>query len=251
MSETTETPAGGGGEAAPESQPTAPVESTPADTAGDTTAPAEATEGEDKLREDRRIAQLRARLGAAERERQQQAAELEFYRRQAQGQQQAQETPEQQAVRYRQEVRGEVEAQLRTERFHAEGGAQYGDWSAKCKDLVDMGADPHFAQLLVEMPEGVRVAAALADDPDAVERISKIGTERGRAIALGKYAATIEGGSNGASAPTRAAAPVSRAPAPIRPVTGRAAPQFNEYTATGQQLVDFYAKQDMEKRTRR
>jgi len=251
MSETTE-PAPGGGETAPEPQPTptpAP-ESTPApDTAGDTT---EATEGEDKAqqREDRRIAALRARLGAAEREKQQQAAELEFYRRQAAGQPQAQETPEQQAMRYRQEVRGEVEAQIRTERFHAEGQAAFGDWAAKCKDLVELGADPHFAQLLVEMPEGVRVAAALADDPEAVERISKIGTERGRAIALGKYAASVGGGSNGAAAPARAAqpSPLTRAPAPIRPVTGRASPTFNEYTASGPALAEFYAKQALERR---
>jgi hypothetical protein len=252
MSETTE-PAPGGGETAPEPQPTptpAP-ESTPApDTAGDTTEAPEQTEEQTKAREDRRIAALRARLGAAEREKQQQAAELEFYRRQAAGQPQAQETPEQQAMRYRQEVRGEVESQLRTERFHAEGGAQYGDWAAKCKDLVELGADPHFAQLLVEMPEGVRVAAALADDPEAVERISKIGTERGRAIALGKYAATVGSNGNGAAAPARAAqpSPLTRAPAPIRPVTGRASPTFNEYTASGPALAEFYAKQALERR---
>jgi len=250
MSETTETPATGGGEAAPEPQPTpTPAESTPAsDTAGDTT---EATEGEDKAqqREDRRIAALRARLGAAEREQQRQSAELAYWRQQAAGQPQQQETPEQQAMRYRQEVRGEVESQLRTERFHAEGGAAYGDWAAKCKDLVELGADPHFAQLLVEMPEGVRVAAALADDPEAVERISKIGTERGRAIALGKYAATIGGSNgNGAAAPARAASPLTRAPAPIRPVTGRASPTFNEYTASGPALAEFYAKQALERR---
>jgi hypothetical protein len=249
MSETTE-PAPGGGETAPEPQPTPtpPPESTPApDAAGDTT---ETTDGEDKAqqREDRRIAQLRARLGAAERERQQQAAELEFYRRQAHGQQPAEETPEQAQMRLRQEVRGEVEAQIRTERFHAEGGAQFSDWAAKCKDLVELGADANFAQLLVEMPEGVRVAAALADDPEAVERISRIGTERGRAIALGKYAATIEGSSNGAAAPARAVQPVTRAPAPIRPVTGRASPTFNEYTASGPALAEFYAKQALERR---
>jgi hypothetical protein len=252
MSETTETPAPGGGETAPEQQPTptpAP-ESTPApDTAGDTT---EATESEDKAqqREDRRIAALRARLGAAEREQQRQSAELVYWRQLAARQPPEQETPEQQAMRYRQEVRGEVEGQLRTERFHAEGSAQFGDWAAKCKDLVELGADPHFAQLLVEMPEGVRVAAALADDPEAVERISKIGTERGRAIALGKYAATIESSGNGAAAPARAAqpSPLTRAPAPIRPVTGRASPTFNEYTASGSQLAEFYAKQAMERR---
>jgi hypothetical protein len=44
---------------------------------------------------------------------------------------------------------------------------------------------------------------------------------------------------------------MTRAPAPVRPVTGRASPQFNEYTATAQQLADFYMRQNLEKQTRR
>ena len=109
---------------------------------------------------------------------------------------------------------------------------------------------PGFAALLVEMPDGVKVAAALANDPDEVERIANLRTERARAVALGKYAATLDDhpaprASNGA------AAAVTRAPAPIRPVTGRAAPTFNPYTADGQTLVDRWMKEDMEKRMRR
>ena len=158
----------------------------------------------------------------------------------------------------RRRSRQEVEAQIRTETFHQQGATQYGDWKQRCDDLVAMGADAGFAQLLVEMPggEGVRVAAALAADPDAVERIANLRTERARAVALGKYAATIEDATHDRSRPNgvngAAAAPaVTRAPAPVRPVTGRASPQFNEYTATAQQLADFYMRQTLEKQTRR
>jgi hypothetical protein len=92
------------------------------------------------------------------------------------------------------------------------------------------------------------VAAALADDPAELQRIANIQSERGRAIALGKYAATVD------DVPARAAPAtpqITRAPAPIRPVTGRASPQFNEYTATADQLGDFYMKQNLERQQRR
>jgi hypothetical protein len=239
----------------------APPESTPAPA----TTAAEATEqteeeGQrpDRDTEGRRVAQVRARLAAAERERDALRAEAEFYRQRAQPVAPEDETPEQRYQRERGAMRQEVEAQIRTETFHQQGATQYGDWKQRCDDLVAMGADAGFAQLLVEMPggEGVRVAAALAADPDAVERIANLRSERARAVALGKYAATIEdtthdrprpNGVNGAAA----APAVTRAPAPVRPVTGRASPQFNEYTATAQQLADFYMRQTLEKQTRR
>ena len=232
MSDTTE----GAPATEPEPQPT--PESTP--------PPAEQTPEPAAEKEDRRIAQLRARLGAAERERERQAAELEFYRRQVQPQPTgAPETAEQAAARIRSEVRAEVETQIRMERFHEQGQSQFTDWKQRCDDLVKMGADPGFAALLVDMPDGVKVTAALAADPAEVERIAAIRSERGRAVALGKYAALLE------DAPPRAEPRVSRAPAPIRPVTGRAAPQLNEYSMSGQQLVDHYMRQNLERQVRR
>jgi len=110
-----------------------------------------------------------------------------------------------------------------------------------------MGADPGIAQLLVNMPGGVRVTAALADDPAAVQRIASIQTLEGRAVALGKYAAQIEDGAGRAVHTPR---PVTNAPPPIRTVTGRANPQFNEYAADGQTLVDKYMKEDLARRQR-
>jgi hypothetical protein len=145
-------------------------------------------------------------------------------------------------------IRAEVETQIRTETFHNQGQAAFPDWKQRCDDLVKMGADANFAQLLVEMPEGVKVAAALAADPAEVERIANLRSERARAVALGKYAATIEDApparGNGHTTPPPQ---VTRAPAPIRPVTGRANPQFNEYTAPPEQLVDVYLKRDLER----
>jgi hypothetical protein len=232
--------------------PPAP-ESTP--DSGEAEAPEQTEEGERRERdtEGRRVAQVRARLAAAERERDANRAELEFYRQRAANVAPEDETPEQRYARERASIRVEVEQQIRTERFHAEGAEQFGDWKQRCDDLIGMGADAGFAALLVEMPEGVKVAAALAADPDAVERIARLRNERARAVALGKYAATLEDAPT--AAPMRvngaAAQPVTRAPAPVRPVTGRASPQFNEYTATAQQNVDYYMKKDMESRMRR
>jgi hypothetical protein len=242
MSETTETPEG---TPAPEPTP-APVPDTPAP---DTEEPEQKPQREAD-EEGRRVAQLRARLGAAEREREAQRAELEFYRRQAQQQTPAEETPEQRYHRERAQIRIEVETQIRTERFHEQGQAAYGDWAQRCDDLVKMGADAGFAQLLVEMPDGVKVAAALAGDPAELQRIANLRSERARAVALGKYAATVDADDSG----TRAARPapqVTRAPAPIRPVTGRASPQFNEYTADGNTLVDRYMQQTLDRQQRR
>ena len=246
MSETTEPTEG---QPAAEPEPTAtpaPAPEPASETEASEQTPEQKAEARDK--EDRRIAQLRARLGAAEREREAQRAELEHYRRQVAQQAPQQETPEQAMARIEREADARAEERLLVRRFHEEGYASFRDWDQKRKDLVEMGADAGIATLLVEMPGGVRVAAALAEDPSELKRIADIPSERGRAIALGKYAASIE---NGEAAPARATPQVTRAPAPIRPVTGRASPTFNPYTASGQQLVDRWSKEDLDARSRR
>ena len=241
MSETTEP------DGKPASEPEPTPTPAPDQPAPDTDEPTPAREAEERDKEDRRTAALRARLGAAERAQDAQRAELEFYRRQAAQQPPQDETPEQRYHRERAQIRAEVETQIRTETFHNQGQAAFADWKQRCDDLVKMGADAGFAQLLVEMPDGVRVAAALAADPAEVERIANLRSERARAVALGKYAATVEDApparGNGHAPPPQ----VTRAPAPIRPVTGRANPQFNEYTAPPEQLVDVYLKRDLER----
>src|SRR5262249_21248769 len=157
----------------------------------------------------------------------------------AQQQMPAEETPEMRMARIEREADARAEERLLIRRFHEEGAQAFPDWRQRCNDLEKLGADPGFAKLLVEMPGGVRIAAALVDDPKTIERIAGRTSERARAVALGRYAATLDADGNGAArAPQRPQ--VTRAPPPIRPVTGRAAPQFNEYTADGQALVDRY-----------
>lgn len=125
--------------------------------------------------------------------------------------------------------------------FHEAGKAAYPDWQDRCAALMEMGADPAFAELLIDMPDGAKLAASLADDPDELERIAGLKTERARAIALGKYSAALE-------AKPAVAKPVSKAPPPIKPITGAVKTVFNEATATADQLVAHYAKQAMAKR---
>jgi hypothetical protein len=242
-------------------QPAVPDPSPPESTPDTPDTSAEQTEEEGERREsrgDRRFAELTARLSAAERRDAERERELEFYRRQLSQQAPRDDTPEQAAQRLRMEVRAEVEAEIKQRNFHEQGQAEYADWGQRTDRLIKMGADPAFAQLLLDMPvgEAVKVTGALAEDPDAVERIARLQTAQGRALALGKYAATIEEATHDRSRPNgvngAAAVPVvTRAPAPVRPVTGRASPQFNEYTATAQQLADFYMRQTLEKQTRR
>src|SRR3954464_8701059 len=182
-------------EGAPPPEPAAPATEAPAPAADgaahETTD--ETKELEPKL--ERRLATLRARITAGEQERQRLAQEVEHYRRQVAPQPaEPQFTPEQQAavdrlVEAKMAQRAEAE---RSESFHTQGRAAYPDWSERCQSLMQMGADAGFAQLLIETPDGAKVAGALADDPEELERISGLRTERARAIALGKFAATLE-----------------------------------------------------------
>lgn len=242
MSETTTTPSpepqGAPGEPATEAPETGIT------TEGDTPQEPETSPQPAKpSRTDQRIAALRARVTGAEQERDRLAAEL----RQARGNQPEPElTVEQKIERRVSEELAKRSTQERVEAFHAAGKAAHHDWQQRCDSLMEMGADPAFAELLVEMPDGAKVAASLADDPEEMERIAGLKSERARAIALGKYAATIE--SRPAPAPARR---VSEAPAPIRPVTGRAAVAPNEYAMNANDLAALYMQRNMEKRIRK
>ena len=94
------------------------------------------------------------------------------------------------------QVRAQIQAlaaeEARIEAFHRAAYAEFPDWDKRRKDLQEMGADGGIAQILVEMPQGHRVAAALYDEPGELERIADLKTERARAIALGQFAARIE-----------------------------------------------------------
>jgi hypothetical protein len=249
MSETETGPQPGG--EAPEAAVTETEATAPVDAGAATETEAETDEKrEDRrraqlsAREEKRIAQLSARMAALA------ARNDELERRIQQPPPprpvELPQTPEEfeRLVEQRAEQKAdEKAARARAVAFHQQGIAEHGKdaWAVRCNNLQAMGADAGMAQLLIEMPNGPRVAASLADDPEELERIAAISTATGRAIALGQYAATL-------AAPARRTAPVSRAPAPIRPVTGVANPVFNEYTASAEELMDYYSKQAMERR---
>ncbi len=241
MSETTETATQGG----PTGEPAVADEALAPGTEGAATEPTtEPTEETQKpSRADRRIAAMSARLAA-------QGAELDALRRernqpprQPEAMPQTPEELERLVNQRAEQIATARAAQERAERFHEAGRKAHADWTERCQSLMQMGADAGMAEMLIEMPDGARVAGALADDPEALERIAAIKTERGRAISLGMYAAALE---------AKPAAPVRRtsnAPAPIRPLNGgQARAEPNEHTMTSEQLVEHYSREAMRAR---
>lgn len=225
-------------------------ESNPTDTANQQAEHPEPEVGDEKpepqSKLDRRIAAMSARLTAAEQNAQRAWAELERVRQASPLQPEPEISPEVRAAaeRLASQMREQERGREKAENFHDAGKAAYADWQERCSNLMSMGADAGIAEILVDMKDGAKVAGALADDPEALERIAGIKTERGRAISLGMYAAQL------AEQPATPARKMPRAaPPPIRPVTNLgngnvAVPQ----AMTPDQLVDYYSREAMAKR---
>jgi hypothetical protein len=233
----------------PEHEPVPPTEPQ-TDAPADTGAAAETTTTETQEPSDKddpaakRIGRLTARLAA------QSARNLDLEQRLAALERGRTEAPaevdpavERMVQERADKLAAETRAAERVASFHEKGKAAFADWNDRCQALMEMGADPEFANLLVDTDDGPRVAAALVDEPETMERIAAIKSPTGRALALGKFAASLE-----AAAPAAPVRPVSRAPAPIRSTVGGARVAFNEYNATPEQLQAHYAKQAMDAR---
>jgi hypothetical protein len=194
---------------------------------------------EDRGPLEKRLARLRTRLSEAERQRatlEQQLAQVRLSDPTADPERARQDNERVEQL-YQQRM-----AQEHQNRFHDQGRAAYSDWGERCQSLIEMGAGPKFAEMLIETPDGHRVAGALADDPEALEAILQMRSERAQAIALGKFAASLE------RAPAAPPSNISRAPPPIRPVNGGTRTGFNEYTADPNQLVDHYINLERKRR---
>ena len=243
-----ETDPQGGAETPAEPAATAAEAPAPADT-GAATETEETAEPAKPSRTERRIAALSARLSAGEQREARLAQEVEQYRRQGQPQaaQEQEFTPAQIAAMDKRlaDMRAKERFDERGKAFHEAGKAAFKDWGERCSSLMQMGADSQFAEILLEIPNGAKVAGALADDPEALEAITALRSERSRAIALGKYAATLET----REPPARKTSPL---PAPIKPIAGATArTELNQYAASAQKLVDVYSKELAEKSGRR
>lgn len=218
------------GVTAPSEAPEAPVEEQPTE-----------REKEQTSRYDRRIGYLRSQATQAARDRDELAARLATLEAQLRSGVAPQHDPQQMIQAEAQRLAEQQRTQDRIKSFHDAGRDAYPDWQQRCTDLQAMGADSQIAALLVEMQDGPKVAAALRDAPEEIEHIASLRGERARAIALGQFAERMT---------ARPGRNVSRAPAPPRPVHGRASPIFNEQQATTDQLVEHYARQAMEQRRR-
>lgn len=218
---------------APEGEP----EGQPRDEAGRFKSP------EPESRFDRRLGVMRAQVGMLQRERDQIAARLAALEQGRVQGQQPQLDPQLEAFI---EQRADEKAQQKIEQagvrtFHEQGSQRYPDWQQRCTDLQNMGADAGFAKLLVKMPDGAKVAGALRDDPDEVERIASL-PQDDRAFALGQYAARLE------AAPMRQ---VSRAPPPPKPLPGRSSPSPNVYQMEANDLAAHWMREALEAQKRR
>lgn len=221
----------------PPAPPAGEPEGQPRDEQGRFKAP-----DEGRARFDRRLGVFRAQVTQLARERDQFAARLAALE-QGRVAGQPQVDPQLQAY-IEQQAEQLAERKLtdsRVKSFHEAGAQRYPDWQQRCTDLQAMGADSQFAQLLVKMPEGAKVAGALRDDPEEVERIASLAPDD-RAFALGQYAARLE------AAPTRQ---VSRAPAPPKPLPGRSAPQPDPYRMDANDLARLWMHEALEAQKRR
>jgi hypothetical protein len=209
--------------------------------------PSEEQRKEEESRLQRRVAEMRARLSASERERAelaQRMAALEARAQQAQPPAPPLDPQIQTAIDQAAEAKYQArhfEDQRRT--FHRAGQEAYPDWQQRMSDLEGMGAVP-ISSLFLEMPNGVQIAASLRDNATALNEILDQPTQQARAVALGKYAAAL------AQKPT---ANISRAPSPPKPITGRVSTAFDPYAPqlSTDSLVDFFSKEAMQKHLER
>lgn len=241
ISQAADAPDGASAPSAAETETTAPVETGAATDHDHDDNQDESDERKEIGRASKRIGQLMKKLSVSQQEAEQLRRQIQHIQARPNGEP-GQQLDEAAVQRLRAQWDAEQATKVWQERrdaFHEQGARQYRDWQERCDSLMAMGADDEIANVLLEMEHGTRVVAALADDPEEIERIAAIKSARGRAVALGQYAEKLKAKAE----PQRG---VSRAPAPIRPVTGRAAPQFNEYAADTQSLVDYYMKQGQE-----
>src|SRR5215472_14225836 len=206
-------------------------------------APPERPHEEDQ--QARRIARMSARMASMARERDEMAQRLASLEAQARAAAPPQPPPDPQlqaAVRAEaQQISAAERFEEKKAAFHQAGREAYPDWEQRMSELQGLGAVP-ISSMFLELPNGHRVAAALRDNPEALEEILAYRTQEARAVALGKYVQQI------AAAPARN---VSRAPPPPKPIQGRVSTQFDPYAPSNStdRLVDFFSKQAMDKQT--
>ena len=107
-------------------------------------------------------------------------------------------------------------------------------WNAKTEVLAQLGAteNPAFMRAVVAVPEGHKVVAALADDPDRVTSLLRMDPVE-MAAEMGRMSAELS-----APRPTK---PVSAAPEPMAAPAGRAQPTPDIYNTASMSMKEWVA----------
>lgn len=117
------------------------------------------------------------------------------------------------------------ETRAKTDTWATAGAAEYPDFTERCNQLADMGAgeNPHFMAAILDVPDGHKLVATLAEQPAEAARILRLAPVP-MAIALANMAHQIA-----AAPPPPPPRPTTQAPPPIRPLStaNRAEPSLD------------------------
>lgn len=134
----------------------------------------------------------------------------------------------------------------RTNAVLSAGNGEYKDFTDRCNVVANLGgADrPDFMEIVTDpsiVPDGHKIIAALADNPDEAARILSLPTVA-MSAELARYAERV------AKPAPKAAAAISKAPAPIKPLSG-SAPVNDEPSETDSE-DDWFRKREAQRAQR-
>lgn len=129
------------------------------------------------------------------------------------------------------------EAQSKTEVWINKGNAEYADFTERCNELANMGAQGNqaFIDAIGELPDGHKVIAELAASPADAARILQL-PPLSMGIELASMAHRI------ASAPPPPPKPTTQAPPPIRPLATASRAEVNLNTLDGDAFLAAWNK---------
>lgn len=111
------------------------------------------------------------------------------------------------------------QAQARIQDFQRKGTTNFQDWNDRCNVVASLGATdrPEFLEIVTGMEDGHKLVAHLAENPEEAIRV----------LQLNPFAMASELTRMSIQMSTPAPKQISNAPAPIKPLTPQASPQFD------------------------
>jgi hypothetical protein len=218
MDDMTETPTApqGAPQGEPVAPPVTPVAATGTETPATPTDPAEQPSGDASKPQPwfmKRINQQSAKIAAQAREIEAQKALLAAKPAEPQAAEPTQPipgmVPASEVDRLANQRSEQREFERKVTEWDAAGRKEFPDFVDRCNAVANMGASerPEFMRIVADIPDGHKIVAQLADNPDEAVRILNLPAHR-MAYELAKF--------------TPKPKPVSAAPEPIKPISGPA-----------------------------